>query len=150
MDHRSRGIDEIIQNAIKQGAFDNLPGKGKPLDLNESAFIDPEWRLAFHVLQENGFAPEFIERRKSIEMELASAREMLARAGDWRARALQNGELSSWVNGEWKKARTRFEEIVSKLNKEIRDHNLSIPTPAFHRKLIDLEAELSNLEETNK
>jgi len=33
--------EELIRLAREEGAFDNLPGAGKPLDLGES--YDPDW-----------------------------------------------------------------------------------------------------------
>ncbi len=35
-------IDQIIQQAIQDGAFENLPGKGKPLNLDDNPHVDPE------------------------------------------------------------------------------------------------------------
>ncbi|HSS99039.1 MAG TPA: DnaJ family domain-containing protein, partial [Terriglobales bacterium] len=137
MDRKARGIDEIIQNAIKDGAFDNLPGKGKPLELEQNPFGDSEWELAYHLLKENGFAPEFIEKRKAIETELAAAREMLARAWQWRNKALQAGDAANWVESEWQRAKAKFDQIVEKLNKAIRSYNLSVPSAALHRKIVD-------------
>jgi len=37
-------IDEIIRRAIEEGQFDDLPGKGKPLRLDEDPNSDPAWR----------------------------------------------------------------------------------------------------------
>ena len=149
MDRRARGIDEIIQNAMKDGAFDNLPGKGKPLELEQNPFVDSEWKLAYHVLKENGFAPEFIEKRKAIEADLATAREMLSRASLWRSKALLAGEDAIWVEAEWGRAKTKFEEIAEKLNKAIRGYNLTVPTHTFHRKIIDSSTEIQNVKAAN-
>src|SRR3990172_10749312 len=102
------GIEEIIQQAIKDGAFDNLPGKGKPLNLEDNPFIDPEWQLAYHLLKQNGFAPQFIEERQAIEVELAAAREALARSWAWRQKALAAGKRADWVQAEWGRAREKF------------------------------------------
>ena len=44
-------IDEIIREAMEKGEFDNLPGKGKPLDL-EAYFATPaDVRLGYSVLK---------------------------------------------------------------------------------------------------
>jgi len=140
-----RGIDEIIQQAMRDGAFDNLRGKGKPLDLNENPYLDPEWQLAYHLLKENGFAPQFIEQRQAIEMELAAAREALARTWAWRTRSLKEGKPAEWVEAEWGKAKEKFEETIVKLNKTIKAYNLSIPTPSLFRNLIDVNIEIENI-----
>lgn len=145
MDRKARGIDEIIQQAMQAGAFDNLPGKGKPLDLNDNPHLDPEWQLAYHLLKENGFAPQFIEQRQAIEMELAAAREALARTSAWRGRELAAGKDADWVEAEWGRAKAKFEEIIIKLNKSITAYNLNIPTPSLFRKLIDVASEMKSI-----
>jgi DnaJ family protein C protein 28 len=145
MTNKGRGIDEIIAQAMREGAFDNLAGKGKPLDLTQNPHIDPEWQMAYHLLKENGFAPEFIERRQLIENGLASARTILSRTWTWKQNAEAKGENPALVEAEWGKARAAFENVVEKLNKEILSYNLSTPSPNFHRRKIDIEAELANL-----
>jgi len=54
-------VERIIQEAIDNGEFDNLPGKGKPLNLNENAFLEPGLEWAYGLLKRNGFAPDWIE-----------------------------------------------------------------------------------------
>jgi hypothetical protein len=49
-----RGIESIIRRAIEEGVFDNLRGKGKPHNLNENPLVEPEWCLAFSMLQNEG------------------------------------------------------------------------------------------------
>jgi hypothetical protein len=57
-----------IKKAMARGDFDNLSGKGKPLDL-ESYFKTPEHlRLAFHILKDAGFVPPEIKLKKEIEL----------------------------------------------------------------------------------
>jgi hypothetical protein len=58
-----------IREAMEEGAFDNLEGKGKPLDLSENPFEDPSDRMANRLLKNNGFAPTWIEEAKEIEAE---------------------------------------------------------------------------------
>jgi len=145
MDKKARGIEEIIQKAMQEGAFDNLPGKGQPLDLDDNPHLDPEWQLAYHLLKENGYAPEFIEKRQVIELELAEARAALARSWAWRAQALDEGKPFDWVEAEWTRAKETFEEQVGGINKKIRDYNLSIPRPAFYKRPVLVEEEYSVL-----
>jgi DnaJ family protein C protein 28 len=137
-----RSIDEIIQQAMQEGAFDNLPGKGKPLNLEENPYLDPEWQLAYHLLKQNGFAPEFIEQRQAIELELAAARQALARAWAWRQQALAEGKDLNWVENEWKKTREDFKKKINGINSEIRNYNLHIPTQSLHKPLLKTEEEL--------
>jgi DnaJ family protein C protein 28 len=146
MDRKVHGIDEIIQQAMRDGAFDNLPGKGKPLELVENPYLDREWQLAYHLLKENGFAPEFVEKRQVIEMGLAAARQDLALTWAWRSRALAEGKPANWIEAEWGRAKTKFEELTAKLNKDIKTYNLGIPTPSLYRKLVDVNIEIGSIE----
>jgi len=145
MDRKARGIDEIIQQAMQEGAFDNLPGKGKPLNLDENPFLDQEWQLAYHLLKQNGFAPDFIEQRQAIEIDLATARQALARAWAWRQKALDEGKQSDLVKSEWGRARRNFELKIDEINKEIRKYNLHIPAQSLFRSPIKIETELEGL-----
>ncbi len=145
MDHKPRGIEDIIQQAMRQGAFDNLPGKGKPLDLEDNPHLDPEWQLAYHLLKQNGFAPQFIEQRQTIETDLAAAREALARSWAWRQRELESGKDSAFAEGEWSRAKKIFQQTVENLNKNIKAYNLQVPTPKLYRLLIIISEEIEVL-----
>jgi hypothetical protein len=59
--------DEKIKEAIAKGEFDNLPGKGKPLDLR-AYFATPEHlRMGYSILKSAGIIPEEMELLKQIE-----------------------------------------------------------------------------------
>jgi hypothetical protein len=62
--------DRKIREAMQEGAFDHLEGAGKPLDLNENPFEDPDLRMAHRLLRNNGFAPAWIEESRDIEAEI--------------------------------------------------------------------------------
>ena len=55
-------IEEIIRQAMQEGKFDDLPGKGKPLNLDQNPHQDPDWRVAHHLLKSAGFSLPWIER----------------------------------------------------------------------------------------
>lgn len=57
----SKGMEGAIQNAINRGEFDNLKGKGKPLDLNEYFDTPEEIRLGYSLLKNAGFVPEEVQ-----------------------------------------------------------------------------------------
>ncbi|MBP2018960.1 hypothetical protein J2Z79_002376 [Symbiobacterium terraclitae] len=63
-------LEEIIQEAMRKGEFDNLPGKGKPLDLEKDepdpyAAGEGSW-IVNRILRENKVAPLWIELEKAI------------------------------------------------------------------------------------
>jgi len=54
-----RIVEAIIKEAMERGEFDNLPGKGKPIDLTEYFETPQDVRLAASVLKNAGVtAPE--------------------------------------------------------------------------------------------
>src|SRR5258708_13386659 len=53
-------VEEQIQEAQARGEFANLPGFGKPLDLDSNQFAGDK-ALAYGMLKQNGFAPPEID-----------------------------------------------------------------------------------------
>src|SRR5260370_1853071 len=71
-------VEEQIQEAQARGEFDNLPGFGKPLDLDSNQFAGDK-ALAYGMLKQNGFAPPEIELTKEIRSESEKAEAKLAK-----------------------------------------------------------------------
>jgi hypothetical protein len=68
-------VEERIQEALRRGDFDNLPGAGRPLALDDDALVAPEVRIAYRILKNAGFVPpEVLERREIAELEDEIAR----------------------------------------------------------------------------
>jgi hypothetical protein len=59
-------VESIIQEAMTRGDFDNLPGKGKPIDLTEYFNTPEDVRLAQSMLKNAGMVPVEIELLKDI------------------------------------------------------------------------------------
>src|SRR5215813_10001285 len=60
-------IDLRIRQAIEAGEFDNLPGKGKPIDLSAYFETPEDLRMAYSILKSNDFVPEEVELLKEID-----------------------------------------------------------------------------------
>lgn len=58
-----------IKDAMEAGEFDNLPGKGEPIDLDNNPFENMEQRIAHRVLKNAGALPEWLQYEKDIERE---------------------------------------------------------------------------------
>lgn len=58
-------VEEQIEEARERGEFDNLPGKGKPLDLRRDPYGDRDW-LVQHVLKNANARPEWVELQREI------------------------------------------------------------------------------------
>lgn len=133
-------VERRIQEAMAAGAFDNLPGAGKPLNLDCNPYLDDSLELAYGVLKNNGYAPEWIARDKEIRQELEAARTQLWAA--WKGRqADQAHDLS------WQAAVMRFERVLAQLNRKIDNLNLIVPISSCQRLRLRLEDELRRLED---
>jgi len=78
MEYLHRIVEERIQSAMKEGLFDNLPGTGKPLNLEDEGWIPEDLRLTFKILKNSNCLPIEMEMRK----EIFNLRQLLAAAID--------------------------------------------------------------------
>lgn len=58
--------DQKIREAMEDGEFDNLPGKGKPLTLENDSHLPQEIRIAHKILKNANCLPPELEIRKEI------------------------------------------------------------------------------------
>ncbi|MGE5338582.1 MAG: DnaJ family domain-containing protein [Gemmatimonadota bacterium] len=50
-------VERRIEEAAARGEFDNLPGAGQPLDLDEDFLVPEELRIAHRILKNSGYVP---------------------------------------------------------------------------------------------
>lgn len=79
-------INARIRKAEEEGAFENLPGAGKPLPPSD----DPENAVLNRILKDNGAVPEAV----SLMREMARLREDLRETADRSERRRMMTELS--------------------------------------------------------
>ena len=133
-------VEQRIQDAMAVGAFDNLPGEGKPLNLNHNPYLDPSLELAYGLLKNNGYTPEWIARDKEIRQELEVARARLR--ASWARRQANSTDETAWQT-----ALTLFEETLGQLNRKIDDLNLIVPVSSCQRVRLKLADELRQLDD---
>jgi hypothetical protein len=61
-----RIAEQRILEAQRAGAFDNLPGKGKPLKLEDMSWVPEDLRLGYHVLKNAHVLPPEVELLKDV------------------------------------------------------------------------------------
>ena len=61
-----RIVEAIIKDAMERGEFDNLPGKGKPIDLTEYFETPEDVRLAHSILKNAGMTSREVDLLKEI------------------------------------------------------------------------------------
>jgi len=141
MSNVPRNIDEQIRQAIQRGDFDDLPGKGKPLDLSENPHEDPGWRTAYRMLKESGYTLPWIETRRKIELDFERVLKTLEQNWTWRKQAVGRRALMH-AEKEWQQALQKFRIDINKLNNRIRNYNLEIPSDQFQRRQINADIEI--------
>jgi len=58
--------EQKINEAIQQGEFDDLPGKGKPLELEDLSHVPEELRAAYKLMKNAGVIPEELQLRQEM------------------------------------------------------------------------------------
>ena len=87
-----RLAEEHIREALARGEFDNLPGAGKPLVLDEAAAVPEELRASYRLLRNSGYlAPEILLYR-----EITRTEQLLAGVSEPAQRAMQSRRIA-WL-----------------------------------------------------
>ncbi len=126
-----KGIDEIIRRAMESGEFDNLPGTGKPIQWDENPYTREDWRMVEDLLKKNGLSYPWMEKRKEIEQDIVTLKEILTR----RRTVLMDEEIS---------------DQIATINKKIFDYNLSVPVSHLQMKTINLQDLISPSSQVTK
>jgi DnaJ family protein C protein 28 len=139
-------IEELLRQAIAEGKFDNLPGKGKPLQLDkENPHADSAWELAYKILKDAGYSLPWIETIREIEADIESTRLELKLAWQGYLAARDEGTSANYAYAEWQQAQLTFREKMSVLNQRIRNYNLDVPNTRFQRPVLIYEQEVQKI-----
>lgn len=114
--------EERIREADREGKFANLPGKGKPLVLDDDALVPEELRMAFRMLKNAGMIPEEMQLRK----DMVTLNELLICCRDEEERVKLRNELTvkklryqSLVGDRGWHASGAFAEYEDKINERL-------------------------------
>jgi hypothetical protein len=58
--------EQRLQEAVSRGELDNLPGAGRPLELDDAPLVPEELRLAYRILKNAGLVPPEVEQLSEI------------------------------------------------------------------------------------
>lgn len=104
-------ITAIVNRARKEGAFDDLEGMGKPLNIDEDLVYNPEKRL-HKVMKDNNVLPNWVKLGKEIDV--------------------LKEELKSYT------VEYNIKKTVESINQKVFQHNLTCP-PTAQRMKVNLE-----------
>jgi hypothetical protein len=147
--------DEEIRKAIQAGQMANLPGEGKPLQLEDDPHTPPHLRLAYKLLRDNGLAPAWIMLGQELDEKRARLLANVRRG----VRAYQGvlGDAGRMVDPQraaehrrradaaWLTAYQTFCDAAAGFNRQITSYNLKVPPGVAHKTYLDIEQEISQM-----
>ncbi len=82
--------EDRIRKAMEEGLFDNLPGAGIPLSLDDDSWVPEDLKLTYRILRNAGCIPPELEKRR----EIMNLKEMMYAVDDDRERLRKLRELN--------------------------------------------------------
>ncbi len=113
--------EEKIKEARDSGELDDLPGKGKPLKIDDLSHVPEDLRASFIILKNAGVLPEELQLKK----ELISLERLIA--------CCYEEEEKAKLRKRWNELQLRFNMLAEK--RGIKKEVLSMYEDKIHRKL---------------
>ncbi|MBX3049878.1 MAG: DUF1992 domain-containing protein [Caldilineaceae bacterium] len=139
-------ISQRIEDAMREGAFDNLSGKGKPLKLNENPNEPPEMAMANKILQNNDVTPPWIGDRKKLLEDIETLRAEMSQRWEWMREdwATPTADRERLVR-RWTDQIASWADQIAKLNGRILNLNLILPIWRMELLRLHLADELKHI-----
>ncbi|XP_020876515.1 dnaJ homolog subfamily C member 28 isoform X3 [Arabidopsis lyrata subsp. lyrata] len=122
-------VEQRIWHSMEEGHFENLPGKGKPLNLHTNPHADPAEDTLYRILNKNGVAPEWVELNKEIRNKAKEWRISLKKAWTMKLEEDQSG---------WEERSDLLKKELKQINNMVFRYNLIVP---FGRQMFGLKWE---------
>ena len=132
-------VSKRIEEAMRRGEFDNLSGRGKPLDLRREPFIPEDQQMAFKLLENNDLTPDWIAERKEVLRVIEEFRgQVTAISGQARARweAASDDARRHDLAMTWLRWIARWEDEIVEINRRI--GTLNLRQPSIHLEVFKL------------
>ncbi|XP_052800891.1 dnaJ homolog subfamily C member 28-like isoform X2 [Mya arenaria] len=126
-----RLVEDLIQESMSKGDFQNLEGSGKPLNYSrENPHTDKITQKLNEILKDNNCQPEWIMIQKEIREELQKCRERLA----IERKLLGDPPYKVEDDNFWKKHVELFQINLNDINDKVHRYNLVVPM--LHRQIM--------------
>lgn len=141
-----RLVEDLIQESMARGDFQNLSGTGKPLNkFDHNPYMDPMTHNLNRILIDNGYQPEWIVAHKEIRETITKMRKRLQEV---RARLGEPMRHSETL--QWKEHCAVFADELGKLNKKVDNFNLIVPLMSRQMVHYSLKRELEKILKTDQ
>ncbi|XP_049641746.1 dnaJ homolog subfamily C member 28 [Suncus etruscus] len=138
-----RLVEDLIQESMAKGDFDNLSGKGKPLKkFSGCSYIDPMTHNLNRILIDNGYQPEWILMQKEIKDTIDELRNAILVS-----RKKLGNPMTLMEQKQWDQVCKEFEDNIRKLNKRINDFNLIVPLLTRQKVHFNAQKEIARAQE---
>lgn len=138
-------ISQRIEEAMRQGEFDNLRGKGKPLDASPDPYVSPDMQMANALLKNNKLAPAWIADRTAmlaaIDRLRAQIRTVTAEFAEAQ-KAATTPERREHLAQQWSAQVATWRTEIADLNQRSEVQNLKQPVTFLEILKLRLEDEL--------
>lgn len=131
---RAGAVEEQIEEAMQRGEFDNLRGKGKPLDLG--ADLSNKTAMRAKIRSDAGFSAPWEDVAREIEVATRRAESAARRAYEFYLAGLKSKKADPVkIEADFVLARRGVDEHIAQVNSLILKYNLLIPSllPHLHR-----------------
>ncbi|XP_045497883.1 dnaJ homolog subfamily C member 28 [Colias croceus] len=119
-----RLVEDLIQESMSKGEFENLSGKGKPLkDQNRNPYVDFTTHKLNEVLINNGFTPEWITMSKEIDQDIELLKEEIRNDRMY----LGPHPLKEEDIKKWECIYESNRNLAKSINTKINTYNLIVP-----------------------
>lgn len=111
---------------MKEGAFDNLPGKGQPLNLEDDPNTPPHLRLANRILKNANVLPDWVQLDVEIRKSKDEVAALFRRAEAEYHRRMSAGNdkaFAAW----YLRTRSAYIRAIKQVNSDILKLNLASP-----------------------
>ena len=144
-------ITEQLDEAAANGAFENLPGKGQPLRLNEHPNEPADMRMANKLLKDNNLTPTWIGDRKELLAEIETLRGEMQRQWDLTCAGTEaSGDDNEAFTRAWHRSLRQWEARIVELNRRIVSLNITLPIWRMELHRLRLDEELKRIGATNR
>jgi DnaJ family protein C protein 28 len=136
--------EEAIEEAMRAGDFDDLPGRGKPLNLINNPYA-PGTELAYQLLKDNQYTLPRISERAALLADIQELRDQISNTWieyqDEYCVAPDDSQRLDLIQG-WSELVSSWEESIAGLNKDIATLNLKQPGGQLEILKLSLATEL--------
>ena len=148
-------VEKQIQVAMERGDFKKLPGKGKRQELEVNPFVSSKTRIVNQMLEDNGFAPNWIEVDREIRSERAQSRSVLENLkrrrqqlqAAIRIQPFSHDKAHRVFELERDRALQTYTSQLKGLNQKIFRYNLTVPGRDRQMPLYNIDESIAEFQE---